>query len=57
MTRSIKVEDIEQGSIPMPFTQQAAWRQAQSEDKVLQELKKLMNTGQRPETRKTSFAR
>ena len=50
---SIKIEDIERGNVPMPYTQQAAWRQAQSTDKTLKTLVKLINSGQTPEKRKT----
>ena len=53
MIRSIKVEDIEKGKISMPFTQQAAWKEVQSKDKVLQMLVDLINTGQPPEKKKT----
>ena len=53
MVRSIKIEDIERGNVAMPFTQQNAWRQAQSQDKTLQMLLSLINTGQVPEKKKT----
>ena len=49
VVKSIKVEDIEAGKVAMPFTQQAAWKQAQSQDKVLQTLVDLIRTGQTPE--------
>ena len=50
---AVKVEDIERGNICMPFTQQSAWRQAQSQDRTLQTLVELIKTGQTPEKRKT----
>ena len=53
VVRSIKIEDIERGNVAMPFTQQNAWRQAQSQDKTLQMLLSLINTGQVPEKKKT----
>ena len=34
LVRSIKAEDIEKGNVPMPYTQQSAWKQAQSQDKT-----------------------
>ena len=37
----------------MPFTQQTAWKQAQLQDRTLQLLTKLIETGQAPEKRKT----
>ena len=51
--KAIKVEDIEAGKVAMPFTQQAAWKQAQLQDKVLQTLADLIKTGQTPEKKKT----
>ena len=53
VVNAVRVEDLERGNVPMPYTQQAAWRQAQSTDKTLQTLVKLINTGQTPEKRKT----
>ena len=50
---SLKVEDIEKGNIPMPFTQQSAWKQAQKQDKTLKTLTELIQSGQVPEKRKT----
>ena len=50
---SIKVEDIERGDIAMPFTQQSAWKEVQSKDKMLQTLVELIQTGQTPEKKKT----
>ena len=43
--REIKVEDIEKGVVAMPFVQQAAWIQVQKQDKTLQMLTKLFETG------------
>ena len=37
----------------MPYTQQSAWRQAQSQDKTLRMLLDLIKSGQSPEKRKT----
>ena len=53
IVNSITIEDIERGNIAMPFTQQAAWTQAQKQDKTLQLLLTLIETGQSPEKRKT----
>ena len=53
LVRAIKIEDIEKGNISMPYIQQAAWRQAQSADKTLSALVKLIKTGQLPEKKKT----
>ena len=53
LVRSVNIEEIERGNVSMPFTQQAAWRQAQSVDKVLSSLVSLVNTGQMPEKKKT----
>ena len=50
---SLKIEDIEKGNSAMPFIQQNAWRQAQSQDKTLQMLSTLIKTGQVPEKKKT----
>ena len=50
---SIKVEDIVKGNIPMPFTQQSAWKQAQSQDATLKNLTELIHSGQAPEKKKT----
>ena len=50
---AINVEDIEKGNMTMPYLQQAAWKQAQSQDKTLQTLSDLILTGQTPEKRKT----
>ena len=51
--KSITVGDIEKGNVAMPFTQQAAWLQAQSQDKVLVTLIDLIKMGQTPEKKKT----
>ena len=53
VVRTEKVEDIEGGKVAMPFVQQTAWIQAQKQDKTLQMLLKLMETGQMPEKKKT----
>ena len=53
IVRAVNIEDIERGNMAMPYTQQAAWRQAQSVDKTLSALTKLINTGQMPEKKKT----
>ena len=53
MIQNVKIEDIERGSISMPFIQQNAWKQAQSQDKTLQILLSLIKSGQTPERRKT----
>ena len=53
IVRAVNIEDIERGNLTMPYTQQAAWRQAQSVDKTLCALVKLINTGQLPEKKKT----
>ena len=50
---AISVEDIERGNITMPFMQQAAWKQAQLQDKTLRTLTDLIQTGQAPEKKKT----
>ena len=50
---NISVQDIEKGNIAMPFTQQAAWKQAQTQDKTLQTLLDLIKSGQVPEKKKT----
>ena len=50
---NIKEDDIEGGRVTMPYTQQSAWKQAQSQDKTLQALLELIKTGQSPEKKKT----
>ena len=49
----ITVEDIEKGTVSMPFIQRSAWIKVQKNDKVHQQLAFLINTSQSPERKKT----
>ena len=50
----ISTEDIESGRINMPFTQRQAWIKVQKNDKVHQELCKLIDSSQAPEKKRTN---
>ena len=49
----ISVQDVEQGSVNMPFIQRSAWVKVQKNDKVHQQLDLLIKTSQSPEKKKT----
>ena len=49
----ISVQDIEQGSLSMPFTQKSAWLAVQKKDKTHQQLDSLIKSSQSPEKKKT----
>ena len=49
----ITVNDVDKGTVKMPFHQRSAWLKAQRNDKTHQELEKLLRTTQSPEKKKT----
>ena len=54
MVCTVSVEDIENGSAKMTFTQRAAWAKDQSDDRVHKMLFKLIETSGVPERKKTT---
>ena len=51
--RSIRVEDIMNGSVKMPFNQRSAWLKTQNEDRAHRMLLELIRTSQAPEPKRT----
>ena len=51
--RSISVEDVTSGKVPMPCTQRKAWLDVQNNDSVHVKLKYLIQVGQVPEKKRT----
>ena len=52
MVGKVTVEDIEQGTISMPYTQRAAWLNVQKNDRTHQQLSWLIEASQIPEKKK-----
>ena len=50
---SVTVPDILEGRFQMPYTQPAAWAALQKKDPVLGKLYKLIQSGQKPESKRT----
>ena len=53
LINQLSVSDVLDGSLPMPYLQVSAWAALQSKDRVISRLKKLIDTGQQPEAKKT----
>ena len=53
VVRSITVNDIQNGTVKMPYVQREAWKNAQNHDTVLSQLVNLIKTGQLPEKKRT----
>ena len=51
--RTVKVSDIMDGKYQMPYTQPAAWASLQQKDPVLRKLYSLVQSGQKPEVKRT----
>ena len=49
----LTVTDVLDGNLMMPYIQVSAWSSLQNKDKVINKLKKLIETGQKPEEKKT----
>ena len=51
--RTVSINDVHSGSVPMPFYQRKTWLNLQGSDSVHAKLKHLITMGQSPEKRKT----
>ena len=53
IVRTVTVPDIMKGRYQMPYTQPAAWASLQHKDSVLRKLHSLIQSGQKPEIKRT----
>ena len=53
MVNKITVEEIDGGTVDMPFTQRSDWLKSQRRDKAHQQLTWLIETSQLPEKKRT----
>ena len=53
LINQLTVGDVLDGTLPMPYLQVSAWSALQNKDRVICKLKKLIESGQKPEAKKT----